>query len=119
LGEKKGHKNHPKKRARARALPFVLARRLRAAGFYNHFYNHSHRLCLEKLLYTGIGLSRSPSGYFKPLLDPGGCFASETAARRFQKWPFRIITVSGAKRLQIYNGHMQRPLANGKAPFRV
>jgi hypothetical protein len=40
---------------------------------------------LKKLLY--IELSRSSSGYFKPLLDPGGGFASaasETAARRFQ-----------------------------------
>jgi hypothetical protein len=26
-----------------------------------------------------IGLSRSPSGYFKPLLDPDGGFNSETA----------------------------------------
>jgi hypothetical protein len=32
-------------------------------------------------------LSRSSSGYFKALLDPGGGFTSETetAARRFQK----------------------------------
>jgi hypothetical protein len=28
---------------------------------------------------------RSSSGYFKPLLDPGGRFASETASRRFYK----------------------------------
>ena len=34
-----------------------------------------------KLLY--IELSRSSNGYFKPLLDPGGGFTSETAARRF------------------------------------
>jgi hypothetical protein len=56
-------------------------------AFYTCFYNHAHRLHLEKLLY--IGLSRSSSGYFKPLLDPGGGFTSETAVR-----------------LQIYNGCM-------------
>jgi hypothetical protein len=33
-------------------------------------YNHARRLRLEKLLH--IGLSKSPSGYFKLLLDPGG-----------------------------------------------
>jgi hypothetical protein len=38
---------------------------------------------LKKLLY--LELSRSPNGIFKPLLDPGGGFTSETAARRFQK----------------------------------
>ena len=40
------------------------------------------RLRLEKLLH--IELSRSSSKHFKPLLDPGGRFAFETAARRFQ-----------------------------------
>jgi hypothetical protein len=45
--------------------------------FYTYFYNHALRLRLEKLLY--IGPSRSPNGYFKPLLDPGGGFRSETA----------------------------------------
>ena len=45
--------------------------------FYTYFYNHAHRLRHEKLLYTEV--SRSPSGYFKPLLDPGGGFRSETA----------------------------------------
>jgi hypothetical protein len=39
------------------------------------------RLRLGKLLY--MGLSRSSNGYFKPLLDPGGGFTSEAAARRF------------------------------------
>jgi hypothetical protein len=45
--------------------------------------NHAHRLCLEleKLLY--LELSRNPYGYFKLLLDPGGGFASATAAPRF------------------------------------
>jgi hypothetical protein len=38
--------------------------------FYTCFYNHAHRLRLEKLLY--IELSRSSNGCFKPLLDPGG-----------------------------------------------
>jgi hypothetical protein len=35
------------------------------------------QLCLE--------LSRSPNGFFKALLDPGGGFTSDTTARRFQK----------------------------------
>jgi hypothetical protein len=51
--------------------------------FYTCFYNHAHRLRLEKQLY--IELSRSSDGFFKPLLDAGGGFTSETAARRFQK----------------------------------
>jgi hypothetical protein len=54
-----------------------------AATFYTYFYNHARRLRLEKLLY--LGLSRSLSGYFKPLRDPGGGSTSETAARQFQK----------------------------------
>ena len=44
-----------------------------------YIYNHAHRLRLEKPLY--LELSRSPNGYFKPLLDPGGGFNSETAVR--------------------------------------
>ena len=51
--------------------------------FYTFFYNHAHRLRLEKLLY--MELSRSSNGFFKPLLDPGGGFRSETAVTR----PFR------------------------------
>jgi hypothetical protein len=51
--------------------------------FYTCFYNHAHRLRLEKLLY--IELSGSSNGFFKPLLDPDGRFTSETAERRFQK----------------------------------
>ena len=51
--------------------------------FGTYFYNHAHRPRLEKLLH--LELSRSPSGYFKALLDPDGGFTSETAARRFQK----------------------------------
>jgi hypothetical protein len=50
--------------------------------FYTYFYNHARRLRLEKILY--LELSRSPNGFFKALLDPGGRFASEAAARRFQ-----------------------------------
>ena len=51
--------------------------------FYTYFHNHAHRIRLEKLLY--LELSRSPNGFFKALLDPGGGFTSETAVRRFQK----------------------------------
>jgi hypothetical protein len=51
--------------------------------FYTYFYNHAHRLRLEKLLY--LELSRSPNGYFKPLLEPGGGFRSEMAVTK----PFR------------------------------
>jgi hypothetical protein len=42
--------------------------------FYTHkyIYNNARRLRLEKLLHAG--LSRSSSGFFKSLLDPGGCF---------------------------------------------
>jgi hypothetical protein len=50
--------------------------------FYTCSYNPARRLRIEKLLY--IELSRISNGYFKPLLDPGGGFNSETAARRFQ-----------------------------------
>ena len=50
--------------------------------FFTYSYNHAHRLRLEKLFY--IELSRTSNGYFKPLLDPGGGFTSETAAQRFQ-----------------------------------
>jgi hypothetical protein len=42
--------------------------------FYTCSYNHAHRLRLEKLLLFYIELSKSSSGYFKPLLDPGGRF---------------------------------------------
>ena len=45
--------------------------------FYTYFYNHVHRLRLEKRLC--IEHSRSSNGYFKPLLDPGGGFRIETA----------------------------------------
>ena len=75
--------------------------------FYTYFYNHAHRLRLEKLLY--LELSRSPNGFFiffKVLLDPGGGFDSEIAARRFQKRNDRYETVSEVKQLQIYNGYM-------------
>jgi hypothetical protein len=68
--------------------------------FYTYFYNRAHRPRLEKLLY--LELSRSSNGFFKPLLDPDGRFASETAARRFRRGQY--ATVSEAKRLQIYYG---------------
>jgi hypothetical protein len=52
--------------------------------YYTYFYNHARRLRLEKkLLY--IELSRSSNRYFKPLLDPGGGFRSETGVTK----PFR------------------------------
>jgi hypothetical protein len=53
-----------------------------------------------------IELSRSPNGFVKALLDPGGGFTSETPARRFQKRNGRYETVSEVKRLQIYNGYV-------------
>jgi hypothetical protein len=37
-------------------------------AFHIYFWNQTHRLRLEKLLY--LGLSRSSGGHFKPLLDP-------------------------------------------------
>ena len=43
---------------------------------------------------------------FKPLLDPGGGFISETATRRFQKRNGRYITAPEAAWLNIYNGYM-------------
>jgi hypothetical protein len=66
--------------------------------------NHARRLRLEKLLH--LGLSRSPNGFFKALLDPGGGFTSENTARRFQKRGGRYETVSEVKRLHIYNGYI-------------
>jgi hypothetical protein len=51
--------------------------------FCTYFYNHARRLRLEKLLC--LELSRSSNGFLKPLLDPGGGFTSETAARRFSE----------------------------------
>jgi hypothetical protein len=64
--------------------------------FYTYFHNLAHRLRLEKLLY--LELSRSSNGFFKVLLDPGGGFSSETAARRFQKRNGRYETASEVKR---------------------
>ena len=52
----------------------------------------------------GLGLLRSPSGYFKPLLDTGGGFTSKNAARKHQKRNGRHVTVSEAKGLQTYSG---------------
>ena len=75
-------------------------------AFCTCFYDHARRLRLEKLLCVYIELSRSSSGYFKPLLDPDGGFTSETAVRWIQKRNGRYVTVSELKRLQIYNGHM-------------
>ena len=66
--------------------------------FYAYFYNHAHRPRLEKLQVLHIELSRSPNGFFKPLLDPGDDFTSETAERRFQKRNGRCTVVSEVKR---------------------
>jgi hypothetical protein len=52
---------------------------------YTYFYYHAHRLRLEKLLYLELSRSPNGNGFLKVLLDPGGGFTSETAARRFQK----------------------------------
>jgi hypothetical protein len=46
-------------------------------------YDHPSSLRLEKV--SCIEISRSSNGYFKPLLNQSGGFASEIAARRFQK----------------------------------
>jgi hypothetical protein len=35
------------------------------------------------------GVSRSPNGFLKPLLDPGGGFTSETAVTKFPTKPFK------------------------------
>jgi hypothetical protein len=53
--------------------------------FCTYFYNHTRRLRLEKLKLVYLELSRIPDGFLKVLLDPGGGFTSETAARRSQK----------------------------------
>ena len=45
-------------------------------AFYTYFYNHAHRLRLEKPLF--LELPRSSGGYFKPPLGPGGGFTSGT-----------------------------------------
>jgi hypothetical protein len=63
--------------------------------FYTYFYNHAHRLRLEKLLY--LELSRSPNGFFKVILDPGGGFTSETA-KWIQKYYSFVTAVSELKR---------------------
>jgi hypothetical protein len=53
--------------------------------FHAYFYKHAYRIRLEKLLYIELSRTRSPNGYFKPLLDPGTRSNSDIAARRFQK----------------------------------
>jgi hypothetical protein len=69
--------------------------------FHTYFYNHAHRLRLERLLY--LELSRSSSGFLKPLLDPDDGFTSETADRRFQfqKGNGRYTAVLEVKRPKI------------------
>jgi hypothetical protein len=45
-------------------------------AFYKYFYDHARRLRLEKLLLLCLELYtiEVPTGFFKPLLDPGGGF---------------------------------------------
>jgi hypothetical protein len=70
---------HPGRSTRMRVTDISGILSSSAPGvFFTYFYNHVHRLRLEKLLY--VELSRSSNGYFKPRLDPGGGFASETDA---------------------------------------
>jgi hypothetical protein len=69
-----------------------LDRRSTPLVFCTCFYNHAHRLHLEKLLY--LGFSRSSNGFFNHFLDPDTYFASETAARRLQNWNGRYGTIS-------------------------
>jgi hypothetical protein len=70
--------------------------------FYTYFYNHAHRLRLEKLLY--LEPSRSPNGFFKPLLDPDDGFNSETAERRrFQKLNGRFGSETDINLTAIYS----------------
>ena len=91
--------------------------------FYTYSYNHAHRPRLEKLFYLeppkaqyGYGSSRSPNGYFKPLLGPHSRFTSATAGRRFQRfhfWRFQFQNLDGCYRyrsgsgtVKIYNGYI-------------
>jgi hypothetical protein len=91
--------------------------------FYTYFYNHAHRIRLEKLLY--MGLSKSPNGF--SILGPGGRFTSKTAARLFRNFNGGYITASEAKRLQIctgngyyiFNGHSVHIPQREKASARV
>ena len=76
--------------------------------FLLYDYNHARRLRLENIL-RHLEPPRSPNGHFKPLLGPGGGFASETTAWRFQKQNGRYIFFLEAKRLQIYNGKATHP----------
>ena len=72
-------KRHTRAEAHISGLDLVWAPQL----FCRCFYNHAHRLRLEKRLY--LELPRSSNGFLKPLLDPDGGFRSETAVTR----PFR------------------------------
>jgi hypothetical protein len=54
---------------------------------------------IAQYLYLDLELSRSSSRHFKPLLDPGGGFRSETAVMCY-------VAVSEVKRFQIYCGYM-------------
>jgi hypothetical protein len=81
--------------------------------FYTHVYNHARRLRLKKLSCLELSLEVTTE-FFEPLLDPGGGFASKTAAGRFQKRNGLFVTTSKVMRLQIYNGYYT--LCNGHSP---
>jgi hypothetical protein len=53
--------------------------------FYTYFYNEAHRLRLETLKTLIYRTFWKFQRIFKPLLDTGGGFTSETAVRRFKK----------------------------------
>ena len=80
---------------------------------------------LKNYYYTPRALfSRTPNGFFKPLLDPGDRFTSETVSEakrlqlQIQNWNGHYATVSEAKRLQVYDVYMKQPFPNGhKRPF--
>jgi hypothetical protein len=84
-------------------------------GILNHF-----------LIQVAVSLPKPfrSNGHFKPLLDPGDRFTSETVsdAKRLllqiQNCNGHYATVSEAKRLQVYDVYMKQPFPNGhKRPF--
>jgi hypothetical protein len=65
--------------------------------FYTYFYNHAHRLRLEKLLYLGSFLE-APTGFLKYRY-----FWIQVAVSEVKRPLRNRLEV---KRLQIYNGYM-------------
>jgi hypothetical protein len=75
--------------------------------FYDHrlhvsetMLNHARRLRLEKLFYIELSRSRSPNGFFKPLVDPGGRFRSE-AVTNLQRLYVTAITINQRTKLSV------------------